>query len=60
MVLSILLPRWTLILAAAPLCILMAPAGNTDARYSTFNDAQGNVYHVQGNMYHVDIHIQAW
>ena len=45
MVLSVIL---RILILAAP-SITMTPAGNTDARYSTINNVQGNIYHVQGN-----------
>src|SRR5882762_874146 len=34
-----------------PLCITMTPTGNTDARYSTSNYVQGNVYFVNNNIH---------
>ena len=33
-----------------PLCIIMAPAGNTDARYSTSNKSQRDMYVVNINI----------
>ena len=33
-----------------PLCVTMAPAGNTDARYSTFNKSQRDMHVVNTNI----------